>query len=443
MRKGILMLCAALCLTGCGAAASSASAAVPAANPKEAVTFGVGSSISETVSDAPASLSGLLPEAVTSERTDAADVDPQTHSDSNSEPLPHQFETAEPSEQTASSEAPVEVPPEQLEPVTLYCAADEVNVRAAPSVESEIMGTLHRNDSVFVIGTEADWTAIRMGQNTYYVFSDYLSATPTQRLEETTPPADMAGGKESVSMDPGWEFADSSVIYSGSAVLYRASENRKDIVIGLNAGHGTSGGAEVYTYCHPDRTPKVTGGTTAAGSLQAAAVSTGMTFLDGTPERDVTLREAQILRDLLLENGYDVLMIRDGEDVQLDNVARTVICNNAADCHIALHWDGDGLSYDKGCFYIAVADGIKDMYPVSTIWQAHDRLGSCLISGLAASGAEIFGDGFTQLDLTQTSYSTIPSVDIELGNAASDHSDDTLSELAGGLLAGIDLFFGG
>ena len=20
-------------------------------------------------------------------------------------------------------------------------------------------------------------------------------------------------------------------------------------------------------------------------------------------------------------------------------------------CHIALHWDSDGLSYDKGCFY--------------------------------------------------------------------------------------------
>ena len=32
-------------------------------------------------------------------------------------------------------------------------------------------------------------------------------------------------------------------------------------------------------------------------------------------------------------------MLRDGDDVQLDNVARTVICNNAADCHIALHWD--------------------------------------------------------------------------------------------------------
>ena len=48
---------------------------------------------------------------------------------------------------------------------------------------------------------------------------------------------------------------------------------------------------------------------------------------------------AQILKDKLLAAGYDVLMVRDVSDVQLDNVARTVICNNAADCHIALHWD--------------------------------------------------------------------------------------------------------
>ena len=54
-----------------------------------------------------------------------------------------------------------------------------------------------------------------------------------------------------------------------------------------------------------------------------------------------------------------MLMVRDGKDVQLDNVARTVICNNVADCHIALHWDSDGLSYDKGCFYASVPEKLK------------------------------------------------------------------------------------
>ena len=34
------------------------------------------------------------------------------------------------------------------------------------------------------------------------------------------------------------------------------------------------------------------------------------------------------------------------------------------------------------------------------------------------------------MDLTQTSYSKVPSIDIELGNAASDHSQEKLDALA-------------
>ena len=48
----------------------------------------------------------------------------------------------------------------------------------------------------------------------------------------------------------------------------------------------------------------------------------------------------------------------------------------------------------------------------------------------------------SETDLTQTSYSTIPSVDMELGNASSDHSDSTLNSLADGLTAGVNAYFG-
>ena len=149
---------------------------------------------------------------------------------------------------------------------------------------------------------------------------------------------------------------------------------------------------------------------------------------------------AQILKEKLLAEGYDILMVRDGEDVQLDNVARTVLCNHVADCHIALHWDGDGLNYDKGCFYISVPDTLKSMEPVASHWQQHDALGEALISGLHANGASIYQNGHRSVDLTQTSYSTIPSVDVELGNAASDHSDSTLSQLADGLVQGLNQY---
>ncbi|MDO4488978.1 MAG: N-acetylmuramoyl-L-alanine amidase [Eubacteriales bacterium] len=252
--------------------------------------------------------------------------------------------------------------------------------------------------------------------------------------------------KSEIGINSAWKYADFSVINSGKAIMYTAKTNRKDKIVAVNAGHGTKGGASQKTYSHPDKTGKVTGGTNANGAVMSMCVSSGMTFKDGTPEAKVTLKMAQILRDKLLNAGYDVLMIRDGEDVQLDNVGRTVIANNTADIHIALHWDGDGLDKIKGVFYMSVPDGLKNMEPVKTYWQQHERLGDALIKGLETEieGIKVWncsGHGQLDTDLTQTSYSTIPSVDIELGNQCSDHSDAMLNREADGILRGIDFFF--
>ena len=46
------------------------------------------------------------------------------------------------------------------------------------------------------------------------------------------------------------------------------------------------------------------------------------------------------------------------------------------------------------------------------------------------------------MDLTQTSFSTVPSIDIELGDKASDHSQAALERPAHGLLAGVNAYFG-
>ena len=88
-------------------------------------------------------------------------------------------------------------------------------------------------------------------------------------------------------------------------------------------------------------------------------------------------------------------------------------------------------------------DGIKGMAPVSSVWREHERLGEALIKGLRSGGARIFGSGSMDIDLTQTAYSTIPSVDIELGNACSSHDDNTLLKLCRGLVNGIGDYFGG
>lgn len=279
----------------------------------------------------------------------------------------------------------------------------------------------------------------------------------TKAAEENSESAESGSWEESASgeeVKPGifrserefstdYVYGEFSAIHTGKAAFYdNRQENRKGITVCVNAGHGCSGGETKKTYCHPDKTPKVTSGTTAAGAVKSSAISSGMTFSDGTPEAEVTLRMALILRDRLLEEGYSVLMVRETEDSQLDNVARTVMANNLADCHIALHWDS--TASDKGVFFMSVpsAASYRSMEPVASHWEDHTRLGKALVDGLKGQGAKVFGNGEMEMDLTQTSFSTVPSVDIELGDKASDHGEETLRRLADGLTDGVNQFFG-
>lgn len=234
-------------------------------------------------------------------------------------------------------------------------------------------------------------------------------------------------------------YASNSKINSGKAILYKNPKGNGHTVC-INAGHGTKGGENQKNLCHPDGSPKVTGGSTAEGSTYATAIANGMTFHDGTPEATITLKLAKLVKEQLLDAGYNVLMIREDEDVQLDNIARTVLANEYADCHIAIHWDSSDT--DKGAFYISVPEGkYRNMEPVKSHWKKHEQLGNALINGLKTKDIKIYGQGSMPIDLTQTSYSTIPSVDLEMGDKGSDISDKALKNMATGILIGIHSFF--
>lgn len=253
--------------------------------------------------------------------------------------------------------------------------------------------------------------------------------------------AALANGTE-IGLDSNWQYANFSKINSGKAKFYKSTAaNKKGKVITVNAGHGTSGGSSQKTQAHPDGTVKITDATNKAGEKYSTAISEGMTFEDKTTEAAINLKVALKLRDKLLAKGYDVVMIRETSDVQLDNIARTVIANNNSDAHIAIHYDS--TTSNKGAFYMKVTDDrdYKKMDPVSRMWQQHDRLGESLLNGLQEKGRKIWTPRGQDSDLTQTSYSTIPSVDIELGDKKTDHDDATNDKMAEGLAAGVDKFF--
>ena len=266
----------------------------------------------------------------------------------------------------------------------------------------------------------------------------------TESVVETVKSGKKAGAAESekIEFDPSWEYADKSKIHTGTATLYHADPSvANGRVVCINAGHGTKGGSSVKTLCHPDGTPKVTGGTTATGEVEAVAVSSGVDFPDGTTEASHTLSEALITKKTLLDAGYDVLMIRETDDVQLDNIARTLIANHYADCHIAIHYDY--TETDKGAFFMSVPsnESYREMEPVKSHWQEHNALGRAVVSGLSSKGFKLCDGGEMEMDLTQTSYSTVPSIDLEVGDKASDTSEKTQTLVAEGIKLGLDRFF--
>lgn len=319
---------------------------------------------------------------------------------------------------------------------TVIVTADALRYRSAPDTSADnVKGTIPGGTRLERIYEGSGWSVVKTGGGEYYVSSSYVKKADNVQNQGASP--------QQIGLDGSFPYAGFSKINSGKAVLYKSTaQNRKNKTVAVNAGHGTSGGSSVKTQCHPDGSPKVTGGTTASGATMAVAVSGGMTFADGTAEAKVTLQMAKILKERLLAEGYDVLMIRDEEDVQLDNIARSVLANHYADCHIALHWDS--TSNDKGCFYMSVPSNAsyRAMEPVASHWQDHNRLGEALVGGLRDAGNKIFSGGSMEMDLTQTSYSTVPSVDIELGDKGSSHSDSVLNQLADGLIMGINRFFG-
>lgn len=65
----------------------------------------------------------------------------------------------------------------------------------------------------------------------------------------------------------------------------------------------------------------------------------------------------------------------------------------------------------------------------------------CLINGLESQSLKIYKAGREEIDLTQTSYSEIPTVDIELGNQCTVFSAENLEKRAKGIFSGIENYF--
>lgn len=81
--------------------------------------------------------------------------------------------------QEKEQEEEVSQPEEKKNIVTKYTTTG-VNIRAGASLESEIITTVSINTELQVVESEAEWTKVIEGENTYYIYSKYLSDKKTE-----------------------------------------------------------------------------------------------------------------------------------------------------------------------------------------------------------------------------------------------------------------------
>lgn len=208
-------------------------------------------------------------------------------------------------------------------------------------------------------------------------------------------------------------------------------ENRK--VIAIDPGHQAKGnyGKEPVGPGAAEQKTKVSSGTQGVFTK--------------VPEHVFTLELSLKLRDALTERGYEVVMTRETADVNISNIERAQIANNAeADIYIRIHADGAENE---------AANGISVLYPseknpyVAALSRDSKQLAQAVLDELCeVTGAKKRGI-IKRDDLSGTNWAQMPVILIEAGFMTNKEEDKRLQEpeyqakLVQGIVEGIEEYF--
>lgn len=143
------------------------------------------------------------------------------------------------------------------------------------------------------------------------------------------------------------------------------------------------------------------------------------------PEYAVNMEAANVLKTLLEQKGYQVVMTRTSNEVNVSNVERAQIANEAkADMTIRLHCDSIGNSGKCGAVLIVPS---KTGKYTAGIYPASYKYAECLKKELAAKGVKVNGI-FERSDMTGFNWSQVPVIIFEMGFMSNWNEDRMLCD---------------
>lgn len=167
----------------------------------------------------------------------------------------------------------------------------------------------------------------------------------------------------------------------------------------------------------------------------------------GIPEYELTLEVALKLKNILLERGYQVIMIRESHDVDISNAERAQAANDAgADAFIRIHADASDAGSASGM--TALCQTADNPYNGS-LYTYSRALTECMIHAMAEyTGAKNRGIWETDT-MSGINWAQVPTTIIEMGFMTNETEDslmateDYQNKLAFGMADGVDAYFAG
>lgn len=164
-----------------------------------------------------------------------------------------------------------------------------------------------------------------------------------------------------------------------------------------------------------------------SGNKKARVASGTAGVATKKPEYAVNMEVALILKDMLTQKGYQVVMTRETNDVNVSNVERAEIANKAkADMTVRLHCDSIDNSGKTGSVLIVPA---KNGQYTKAIYPESYKYAELLKKALQDSGVKVNGI-FERGDMTGFNWSKVPVVIFEMGFMSNYNEDRMLSDKA-------------